>query len=322
MLKLETKADLERLVHDKIQESLTLEYKDSRALEKQDRQRDELCKDVSAFANSAGGQIVYGIKELDREPKGLDSGAPNNQITREWIEQVIDSNVQPRIDGLVITPIPFDDSNTGYVLTIPQAVVRAPHQAPDHKYYKRQNFQSMPMEDYEIRDALRRATNAEPFVSISFVGALTKIDVELEHGTEHSKPIELQGIMGNASSQPAYYSVFNFYLDDRLIVASPAGLDRTGHVSLSDGSTLNRYVKKIGIPGSFPLFKEMTFGVFESPFSFRVPNLMLDRGLSFFIGYDIRTPGYHVTQFGRLLLPMKVLELTWQPIEVNRSRAL
>jgi hypothetical protein len=81
---------------------------------------------------------------------------------------------------------------------------------------------------------------------------------------------------------------------------------------------VHRYVKKIGIPGEFPLFKEMKFAVFESPVSFRVPNLMLDGGLSFLIGYDIRTPGYHAKQFGTLLLPMRVLELTWQPIEVNR----
>jgi hypothetical protein len=46
MLKLETKADLQRLVDDNIQESLTLDYKDSAALAKDDRSRNELCKDV------------------------------------------------------------------------------------------------------------------------------------------------------------------------------------------------------------------------------------------------------------------------------------
>jgi len=156
MLKLETKADLQRLVDDNIQESLTLDYKDSAALAKDDRSRNELCKDVSAFANSAGGQIIYGIPEKNRKPQPLDSGVPNDQITREWIEQVIDSQVQPRIENLIITPILFDANHNGYVITIPQAVTRAPHQAPDNKYYKRQNFQSIAMEDYEVRDAFRR----------------------------------------------------------------------------------------------------------------------------------------------------------------------
>ena len=68
MLKLETKSDLERLIKEDIQESLTLDYKDARALEKTDQKRNELCKDVSAFANSAGGQIIYGIQEKGHHP--------------------------------------------------------------------------------------------------------------------------------------------------------------------------------------------------------------------------------------------------------------
>jgi hypothetical protein len=38
-----------------------------------------------------------------------------------------------------------------------QATSRAPRQAKDHKYYKRSNFESKPMEDYEVRDAMRRS---------------------------------------------------------------------------------------------------------------------------------------------------------------------
>jgi predicted HTH transcriptional regulator len=63
MLKLTTRDDLQRLIDDEIQESLTLDYKASPALAKDSKSRDELCKDVSAFANSAGGQIIYGIEE-------------------------------------------------------------------------------------------------------------------------------------------------------------------------------------------------------------------------------------------------------------------
>src|SRR5262249_49751212 len=34
---------------------------------------------------------------------------------------------------------------------------RAPHQANHHRYYKRSNFESKPMEDYEVRDLMRRS---------------------------------------------------------------------------------------------------------------------------------------------------------------------
>src|SRR5262249_16420863 len=56
MLKLETRSDLQRLIDDDIQESATLDYKDAAALGSSNQQRSELFKDVSAFANSAGGQ--------------------------------------------------------------------------------------------------------------------------------------------------------------------------------------------------------------------------------------------------------------------------
>jgi predicted HTH transcriptional regulator len=90
MLKLETRADLERLIAEGITESLTLDYKASPSLGKADKQRDELCKDVTAFANSAGGQIVYGMVDDKQVPVRLDDGA-DPSITKEWVEQVIDS---------------------------------------------------------------------------------------------------------------------------------------------------------------------------------------------------------------------------------------
>src|SRR4051794_20829352 len=124
MLKVETRADLQGLIDEEIQESLTLDYKASPSLAKDSPSRNELCKDVSAFANSAGGQIVYGIVERDRKPVAIDAGS---EVTREWIEQVIDSNVQQRILGLIITPIALGSAKHAYVITVPQALARAPH---------------------------------------------------------------------------------------------------------------------------------------------------------------------------------------------------
>lgn len=63
MLVLKKKADLERLVDDALEESLTLDYKASPSLSRDGKHPEELCKDVSALANSAGGQLIYGIEE-------------------------------------------------------------------------------------------------------------------------------------------------------------------------------------------------------------------------------------------------------------------
>jgi len=61
MLDLKSRADLERLIEEKLPESLMLEYKASPALSRTNNGLKELVKDVTALANSAGGQIIYGI---------------------------------------------------------------------------------------------------------------------------------------------------------------------------------------------------------------------------------------------------------------------
>jgi predicted HTH transcriptional regulator len=166
MLQIKTRQDIERLVKDGVNESLTLDYKQSVALSKEEKKKDELCKDVTAFANAAGGQLIFGIEEDKHAPVAVDDGAAP-EITKEWIEQVIDSRVRPRIEGLTIRPIQLANG-LGFVIDIPQASSRAPHQAPDKRYYKRQNFQSVAMEDYEVRDILRRATTPDLEVDLSF----------------------------------------------------------------------------------------------------------------------------------------------------------
>ena len=95
---------LNHLVSGQVPESLTLEFKESTSLDKTESKRKELSKDVSAMANSAGGVIVYGVRE---DPKthvaaSLDEGVEVAEIAPDWIEQVADSNIQPKIDGLIV----------------------------------------------------------------------------------------------------------------------------------------------------------------------------------------------------------------------------
>ena len=165
------------------QESLYLEFKGSLALAKNESKKTEIAKDVSAFANSAGGDILYGVSQTDTSPaifKDIDGGLDTNVIPPEWIEQVINSNIQPRIAGIRITPIELKTTHQGYyayAIHIP-ASDNAPHQASDKRYYKRFNFMSIPMEDYEIRDISNRTRKSE----LSVDGEITKVKNELFTG--------------------------------------------------------------------------------------------------------------------------------------------
>ncbi|WP_271669838.1 AlbA family DNA-binding domain-containing protein [Bradyrhizobium sp. CCBAU 51627] len=154
-----TEKDIDDLYHGEIEESLTLEYKRSDALSKDKEHRRELFKDVSAMANGSGGIIIYGMKEIDQKPDGTDDGLDPNVVTREQIENVLMSNIDPPIEGLFIKPVELTSKGTGkvaYVLQIPAAKSRGPHQAPDFRYYKRFNFKSEPIRDNDVRDLMRR----------------------------------------------------------------------------------------------------------------------------------------------------------------------
>lgn len=155
--------DLADLIANQVEEDLHLEYKGADSLLKIDIKKKEISKDVSSFANSDGGQIIYGIREFNEPdknhlPERVDP-ISRTEISKEWLEQVINSNIQPKIMGLLITPIQLSSSidHVAYIVTIPQA--KTAHQASDKRYYKRYNFMSVAMEDYEVKDVINRQMN-------------------------------------------------------------------------------------------------------------------------------------------------------------------
>jgi hypothetical protein len=166
-----TLADVQKLVDAQVQESLHLDYKDSRALGRD--KASEIAKDVSAFANADGGTIIYGVVEADHVPVKIDDGVDHRKLSREWLEQIIRSNITPRIDGLQIVPIPLTTDKSIYAVHIPKSY-RGPHQEMNSKrYYKRYDFSSVPMDDYEINDIRNRRQVVPPLINI---------DTEIKHG--------------------------------------------------------------------------------------------------------------------------------------------
>ncbi|MBG0787929.1 MAG: ATP-binding protein [Anaerolineaceae bacterium] len=185
-------SEINLLIDNQIQENIHLDYKSSAAIDR--KKVDEISKDVSAFANSDGGVIIYGVIEKDYYPEAIDMGVEHSKYNREWIEQIINSNIAPRVDGIDIKQIPIDEFRSLYVLNIPKSY-RGPHQAKDNKYYKRFNFQSVPMEDYEIRDISNRQSTILPLINI---------DIEFLHGNTICVNIE------NIGDYPAYDVKFDF----------------------------------------------------------------------------------------------------------------
>jgi hypothetical protein len=307
MLDVKTRGDLQKLVDDKVPESLTLEYKASNALGRENDQRTELVKDVTAFANSAGGQIIYGIAE-QREAEGvsysLDDGVDSTRISPEWIDQVIASNASPRLQGLRIVPVPLEATNrVAYVLTIPQATSFAPHQNTyDQKYYRRSEGRSTAMYDYEIRDVLRRATTPDLWIDLSFPnGKSTTFNFPLQGSA--SQPIWLNATIRNRSKEPSLYTIIKIFVDLKFTALRPSpGIDELRELSgihNVDGHQLKTYVIDWIAPNKMPIFAEAVFNVTRFPLIFTLDQMDINSP-SFWIGYEILAPGFSTAKFFRV----------------------
>ena len=162
--------DIEKLIEARVQESLNLDYKRSNSVD--DKKRAEIAKDVSAFANSDGGLLIYGVEEEEHLPIKIDDGVEHKRLNREWLENVITSNIAPRIEDIQIAQIPLSDTHSVFAVKIPKSF-RGPHQerSESKRYYRRFNFKSEAMEDYEIREAYNRRRE---------VPSLVNMDVEID----------------------------------------------------------------------------------------------------------------------------------------------
>jgi hypothetical protein len=187
--------NIEELIKDRVQESLGLDYKASGALAKDSSKVTELSKDVSSFANSEGGTLVYGVTQDDQNyPKALDDGSDKAKISAEWIGQIIDSRISPRIRGYRIHAIDLPTGMALFVVHIPQS--ETAHMADDKRYYRRSDCRSVPMEHYEIEDIKGRSRTADLRLDFRLGRGATKLFVYAE----------------NFSSVPAPFFVAYIYL--------------------------------------------------------------------------------------------------------------
>jgi schlafen family protein len=110
-----TADSLRKLCEDQCPESDTLEFKREIA-GRLDKDKHELLKDVCAFANSDGGDLVFGIQEITGAASTLvPLTGESADAAKRRLSQVLDAGLEPRVQGLKFHHV---DVDSGYVLIL------------------------------------------------------------------------------------------------------------------------------------------------------------------------------------------------------------
>lgn len=132
---------------------------------KEDKVLDELAKQLSAFANTRGGQIIYGLTNAGAvDTGGVSRVVKGRQSTKEWLEDVIPILTDSKIAGFNVYEIQPKTTGSSsialdkslYVIDVPDSE-RAPHQSTrDLRYYVRLGSKSQPAPHSLIEDIRNR----------------------------------------------------------------------------------------------------------------------------------------------------------------------
>jgi hypothetical protein len=283
--------DLQNLLRDRITESTVLDYKSREALRNTDRNKDELSKDVSAFANSAGGTLIYGVDETDHIPTGI-RGVDPAVTTREWLEQVINSRIERRVDGIRINPVALntiDPDHVTYVVSIPQSR-RAPHMAADHRFYKRFNFECVAMEEYEVRDVSRRDDAPDLWLEFDLWPDPNDAPLNFAAAREVSEPVQLLSNIVNRSVAMAQYAVVILGMDARLQPVHTIGRLNDQDIQLPVGEALvqlKRYTLNWSPANMMPIWEGISLRLDETLLSVAFPR---EAG-TYYLAWSVRSPG-------------------------------
>ena len=143
--------DVEALLKNKIPESDILDYK------QQFPDENDFLKHICAFANTRGGIIIVGVTESGKggypvQINGIDSSG----INKERIEQIVLSNILPRLNIRFHTIQHTDPDKSLLLVQIPQSQYKPHFNSRSKKFYKRFQFEAAEMTEQEISDAYKK----------------------------------------------------------------------------------------------------------------------------------------------------------------------
>ena len=145
--------DLQAICTGQEREGKTLEYK-AVQLGTSDGDKKEFLADVTSFANTSGGHLIFGIKEtggIATELSGMSIDDPDGEILR--MENLLRSGVQRRLSGYAIRPIPLRNGKAAIIIRVPRSWA-LPHRVVlggHDKFYARSSAGKYPLDVPELQ---------------------------------------------------------------------------------------------------------------------------------------------------------------------------
>lgn len=175
-----TLEDIQQLIDTASPESKIIDYKVKLNL-KEREDKIEFAYDVSSFANTEGGHLIYGVAE----DKGVPIDIPgivieNADALNQQIESIFKDSIDPRLSDISIPPpIPLENDNFIQILYIPPSW-KSPHMVKAgnrSRFYARNNSGKFQLDVHQIRDAFLKSETVdkkiERFIQDRITGILT-----------------------------------------------------------------------------------------------------------------------------------------------------
>lgn len=113
-------ADIQQLVTYAQTEGLSVEFKRD-MYGNADADKKEFLKDLSAFANSSGGQLLIGVDEQQGVASAISPIAGDPDVAIQRLEQIAQTGLEPRIVGLQTRAVPIAAGGVVLVLRVPRS---------------------------------------------------------------------------------------------------------------------------------------------------------------------------------------------------------
>lgn len=154
-------SDLQTLLDDEVPEGKTIDYKEALP-GNSDSDKKEFLYDISSFANTSGGHLIFGIKEDGGVPTdicGLDIQDADTVILK--LENRIRDGIAPRIPGVAARAISLSNDRVVIVFRIPRSFSQ-PHMTTVRnasKFYARNSAGKYQLDVGELRTAFTLSQN-------------------------------------------------------------------------------------------------------------------------------------------------------------------